>query len=126
MGIINPNNKPGYKTLSVPSTLPASQADMYKSAITSFIKNLPAAQHAGITVWGVNDKNSWPDNAGIENHLLFDNNYNSKPAYTGVLQGLRVQQAAFKPSSSCGLQEGCFDHPSFFYLFNLNSDVIRN
>ena len=64
------------------------QALMCKYVVASYLKYIPAAQQAGITIWGVNDKNSWLYNDGKEYPLLYDNNYNKKPAYGGMLQGL--------------------------------------
>ncbi|RFS18813.1 hypothetical protein DVR12_26810 [Chitinophaga silvatica] len=66
----------------------AYQAVIYKYVVASYMKYIPAAQQAGITVWGVNDKNSWLYNGGKEYPLLYDNNYNKKPAYSAMLQGL--------------------------------------
>jgi endo-1,4-beta-xylanase len=51
--------------------------------------HIPPAQRGGITVWGVVDKFSWLYNNGAEYPLLYDNNYNKKPAYAAVLQGLK-------------------------------------
>ena len=65
------------------------QAAIYKYAIESYIKHVPAAQRAGVTIWGVNDGNSWMSNNGAEFPLLYDDSYNRKPAYTGVLQALQ-------------------------------------
>ena len=64
------------------------QAMMYKYIVQSYLKYIPKAQQAGITVWGVNDKNSWLYNNGAELPLLYDNNYNRKPAYSGFVQAL--------------------------------------
>lgn len=67
----------------------AYQAVTFKYTVASYIKYIPAAQRAGITIWGINDKNSWLYNNGAEYPLLYDNNYNKKPAYSGVLQALK-------------------------------------
>lgn len=67
------------------------QAVMYKYIVQSYMKYIPAAKRAGITIWGINDRNSWLYNSGTEFPLLYDNDYNKKPAYSGVLQGLRGQ-----------------------------------
>jgi endo-1,4-beta-xylanase len=64
------------------------QAEYYRYVVTSYINIIPKAQQAGITVWGINDKNSWIYNNGAEFPLLYDNDYNRKPAYAGFLQGL--------------------------------------
>lgn len=65
------------------------QAAIYKYAIESYMKHVPVAQRAGITIWGVNDANSWLYNGGAEFPLLYDNSYNKKPAYAAVLQALQ-------------------------------------
>jgi endo-1,4-beta-xylanase len=46
----------------------------------------------GLTVWGVSDKNAWQPkfrNINDTKPLLFDENYERKPAYNGVLQALK-------------------------------------
>jgi len=67
------------------------QPVIYKYIVQSYMKNIPKPQQAGITVWGVNDKNSWLYNSGAEFPLLYDDTYNKKPAYGGFLQGLKLQ-----------------------------------
>ena len=67
----------------------AYQAVMYKYIVQSYLKYIPKPQQAGITVWGVNDKTSWLYNNGAELPLLYDINYNKKPAYSGFVQGLQ-------------------------------------
>lgn len=67
----------------------AYQAVMYRYVVTSYLKHIPPAQRAGITVWGINDANSWLYRNGTEFPLMFDNDYNKKPAYGAFLQGLQ-------------------------------------
>lgn len=67
------------------------QASMLKFVVSSYMKHIPKAQQAGITVWGINDKNSWLSNNGKEFPLLYDDNYNKKPAYGAFLQALKGQ-----------------------------------
>ncbi|MBN8837975.1 MAG: endo-1,4-beta-xylanase [Sphingobacteriia bacterium] len=88
---INPANKSNFSQVPVPATILASQADMYKYIVNSYMKNVPAAQRYGITVWGVNDNTSWLYNKGQDYPLLFDSTFKRKPAYSGVLQALKGQ-----------------------------------
>jgi endo-1,4-beta-xylanase len=67
-----------------------NQANMYKYVVQSYIKNVPAAQRYGITIWGVTDTDSWLNSANAPDYpLLFDKTYTKKPAYTGFIQGLQ-------------------------------------
>jgi endo-1,4-beta-xylanase len=66
------------------------QSDLYKYVIQSYLKNVPAAQRYGVTVWGVSDTDSWLNTAATPDMpLLFDKNYVKKPAYAGFKQGLQ-------------------------------------
>jgi len=75
----------------VPSvTILGLQADMYKYVIASYLKNVPAAQRYGITVWGVADTDSWLNTAATPDvPLLFDKSYKKKVAFSGFIQGLK-------------------------------------
>jgi len=67
----------------------ATQAYLYNYVVNSYMKNIPAAQQYGITVWGVSDNpdehvNWLPNDAPC----LFDANYARKQAYKGFADGL--------------------------------------
>jgi endo-1,4-beta-xylanase len=84
----NPNDVAGY----TPTTaLLQSQADMYKFVAQSFMRNVPAAQRHGFTIWGVTDKDSWIVTAlkKADNALLFNADYTKKPAFYSLLLGLK-------------------------------------
>lgn len=87
---VNPSDKQGFTP--IPTTL-AYQAAMYNYVISSYMKYVPAAQRHGVTIWGVADQDSWirASQKKVDNPLLFNNDYSKKPAYSGVLQGLRSQ-----------------------------------
>jgi endo-1,4-beta-xylanase len=66
----------------------AAQLAMYQYVIQSYIKNVPAAQRYGVTVWGVSDTDSWLNtNSSPDVPLLFDKSYVKKAAYAGFKMG---------------------------------------
>lgn len=85
---INPGNTAGFMPTDA---LFATQADMYKYVVQSFLKYVPAPQRYGITVWGVNDGDSWiiTSQKQADNPLLFNDSFGKKPAYYGFLLGLK-------------------------------------
>ena len=70
-----------------------NQAAMYKFIVESYRTNVPKAQQAGITVWGLGDSDSWRGINGspsvFDFPLLFRADYSRKSAYVGFVQGLK-------------------------------------
>ena len=64
---------------------------MYQYVVWSYFKNVPQAQRAGITIWGVDDATSWiiTSQKKLDQPLLFDANFHKKPAYAGFKMGLQ-------------------------------------
>jgi endo-1,4-beta-xylanase len=69
----------------------AAQKKMYKQVMLAYRKNVPAAQQYGITCWNVGDGDSWLRTAIQQNEwpMPFDDNYQRKPAYFGIIEGLK-------------------------------------
>lgn len=75
-------------TDSIKNVLFAQQQIWYRE-VSKAMYNLPTDQQFGITFWGVSDNNTsvssspdWP--------LVFDGNYQKKPAFQGLLQGFKI------------------------------------
>lgn len=73
----------------------SAQATMYKFVVQTYMQIVPPAQRGGIAVWGVDDTTSWINtttrvaNKEFDYPLLFDKDFNKKPAFAGFLQGLK-------------------------------------
>jgi endo-1,4-beta-xylanase len=69
----------------------ARQKQRYHDIVAAYLRAVPPAQRAGITVWGVWDADSWINQPGQRDWpLLFDDNFQAKPALQGfgdALQG---------------------------------------
>ena len=67
----------------------ATQANLYRFIVSSFLKNIPEAKRYGITVWGVSDNpdehTNWIPN---DAPCLFDADFGRKHAYKGFADGL--------------------------------------
>lgn len=65
------------------------QSDMYQFIIDKYIEHIPASQQHGITIWSMSDNEIeheyWLPG---ESPNLWDANYQRKPAYMGVANGL--------------------------------------
>ena len=84
---MNPSLAP---TATFTAALAAAQKVKYK-AVTAAFKALPAAQRFGITTWNVADADTWRrGNCSCpEWPLPFDDNYQRKPAYDGIVEALQ-------------------------------------
>ncbi|HEY4786085.1 MAG TPA: endo-1,4-beta-xylanase, partial [Bacteroidales bacterium] len=94
----NPLGKPNFDPTDVYKL--DYQAVAYKFVIDSYIKNIPAAQRAGICLWGVDDGHSnisiipvtsTTTSTTSVSPLLFDSNFTKKPAFSAVLQSAKGQ-----------------------------------
>jgi endo-1,4-beta-xylanase len=85
---INPGNLPGFAGTG---DLLNQQADMYNYVANSYLRNVPKAQQFGFTIWGISDKDSWivTTQNKVDFPLLFDNNYQKKPAFNKLRDGLQ-------------------------------------
>ncbi len=89
---LNPGNgKSNTYPVAASPTLLNIQAHMYYYVISSYLKHVPAAQRHGITVWGVTDEDSWivQHQSNNDAPLLYDKDFNKKPAYGGVVKALK-------------------------------------
>jgi endo-1,4-beta-xylanase len=65
------------------------QQQRYHDIIAAYLRAVPPAQRAGITVWGVWDADSWINQPGSPDWpLLFDANFQAKPAIQGFKDAL--------------------------------------
>ena len=66
--------------LDIKCTDRQAQAELYKFIVQKYLEIVPANQRGGITVWGINDKDSWvgEKNAPL---LYYGSAYSRKPAY---------------------------------------------
>ena len=66
--------------LDIKCTDQKAQADLYKFIFEKYLEIVPEAQRGGITIWGINDKDSWVGNNNMP--LLYrGDGYVRKPAY---------------------------------------------
>jgi endo-1,4-beta-xylanase len=79
------------------------QYDVAQTIGRSFLKNVPAAQQWGITLWDVGDRDSWlPKYFNIEDSAcLWDWSYERKLCYYGLMSG--VSSKTYLPEWPCRL-----------------------
>ena len=83
---------PGDQSVFTPTpALYAQQATVMKYVVESFIRNVPAAQRFGLTIWGVSDADSWivVSQKKVDYPNLWDSNYQKKAAYNAIYQALK-------------------------------------
>jgi len=100
VSINNPySNWPASKVSTFTESTALAQKKRYCEIIAAYKATVPEAQRGGITVWGTTDANSWLDGPNglyktqfngekIAWPLLFDAQYNDKPALRGFADGL--------------------------------------
>jgi endo-1,4-beta-xylanase len=70
------------------------QGAMYEYIMDCYLKYVPAQQRYGFTVWGINDGESWVNEPlkGLYYYpLLFDDQFEKKPAYYALMKALGVE-----------------------------------
>ncbi|WP_337968918.1 endo-1,4-beta-xylanase [uncultured Flavobacterium sp.] len=65
------------------------QADMYKYVVDMYVKNIPANQRYGITVWGLTDSKSDSSWLPGQHQGLWDINFTRKFSYASFAEGLK-------------------------------------
>ncbi|RYY76833.1 MAG: endo-1,4-beta-xylanase [Gammaproteobacteria bacterium] len=100
VSVNNPySNWPDSKISTFTESVALDQKKRYCEIVAAYLEVVPEDKRAGITVWGTTDANSWLDgpeglyknqfnNEKIAWPLLFDNQYNDKPALRGFADGL--------------------------------------
>jgi endo-1,4-beta-xylanase len=88
---INPKNNKDFK---LTNSLLIDQQRMYNYVVYSYIQNVPKSQRSGITVWNLIDNGSWivVNQGHIDYPTLFNKNYQKKPAFSGLMEGLLDRQ----------------------------------
>ena len=69
------------------------QAERYRQIVQTYLRTVPTQQRGGITLWGIADIDSWiPGFSGFNDWpLLFDDQFQGKPALQGFAEGLIVE-----------------------------------
>ncbi|WP_235425730.1 endo-1,4-beta-xylanase [Cellvibrio mixtus] len=88
---------PANKVSTFTQSIALAQKKRYCEIIKAYIDTVPAALRGGISVWGTTDANTWLNdlyrtefnNEKISWPLLFDSNYNDKPALRGFADALQ-------------------------------------
>ena len=66
-----------------------AQEEQYQRAAYHYVTKVPADQQYGLTIWGFRDSDSWLYEGGNDWPLLYNNNFETKIAHRGLIQGLK-------------------------------------
>jgi endo-1,4-beta-xylanase len=87
---------PGSKISTFTQAVALTQKKRYCEIVKAYLDTVPANLRGGITVWGTTDASTWLTTATSQYNgeaiawpLLFDNNYNDKPALRGFADALQ-------------------------------------
>ena len=85
---VNPGKKAGYVITDADAQ---KQRQKFATIVRAYRTLVPKAQQHGITTWNIGDGDSWIPNfcSCADFPLPFDNQYVKKPAYDGLLDGLK-------------------------------------
>jgi endo-1,4-beta-xylanase len=77
-------------TFALTDSIANQQGATWKGIVKAYLTAIPQSQQWGITTWGLGDKDSY-FNKGYVNidhdyPMMFDRNYNPKPAYKGMVE----------------------------------------
>lgn len=91
-------NWPGNKVTTFTAATAFAQKKRYCDIVKAYLDTVPVNLRDGITVWGTTDKNTWLNDLFKSSNqyngekiawpLLFDDNYNDKPALRGFADAL--------------------------------------
>ncbi len=68
-----------------------TQRAKYQTVASAYKQIVPAAQQYGITMWSLSDADSWlvNDKKQLDQPNVFDKKFNKKPAFYGLMDGIR-------------------------------------
>jgi endo-1,4-beta-xylanase len=88
----NPYNSSAPVYSSLTEEAASRQKERYNEIVAAYLRAVPASLRAGISVWGVWDADSWLNTADNPDWpLLFDDNFQPKPALQGFADALTSQ-----------------------------------
>ncbi|MCP9199073.1 endo-1,4-beta-xylanase [Gramella sp. GC03-9] len=66
-----------------------TQEEQYQRAAYHYVTKVPEDQQYGLTIWGFRDNDSWLYDNGNDWPLLYNNDFETKIAHRGLVQGLQ-------------------------------------